>query len=598
MPIRQLLTYIASIGALFIAAEVAAADFMSTHLTYQHRLTSRDVAPLTDDAFGDQISLADGTVSFVQTDISLPTNSGMPVRLGRRTPTVTQRGAPAFSPFGEGWELDVPHMMATHDERSGWNAGGSTANRCTSANKIPVAYNGPWPDYHTTRVPPHLYWNGISIHLPGAGTEQMLNANSAQPMPQDGHTYVGTTKAGWRVRCLDALRRGSGEGFVVLTPDGKTYEFDWMELRNAPDLVLRNGLRDEYGESMDSWTLLTPRVDVFIFATKVTDRFGNWIKYTYDPIIPGRLLSIHSSDNADHAVTVRIDIEYVGDRAVRAKANGRTWTYGYSPDNKRLASITLPDASQWKFEGALRDPAVDVDNAGFYTNRCAEEVLNWTSAAATPRYPHTYKITHPSGATAEYAFRAIMHGTNNTPGECVATGDLSSLSFVTFGIPSASGRMSLERKTISGNSLETRIWQYTYFPSWSFEKHCGNGCPTTSRTQVATNDGVSREYTFGNDYYTNVGQLLKETVARDGAIYRQVSYAYVATSVGQPFPDNAGDIMAEASIAKFYGNPFTTKNRPPLSTSETVDSRRFTRTVDQFDARARPLRVTETNQAQ
>ncbi len=64
------------------------------------------ISALGADLFGDQVNLYSGTTEFVQTDVSLPGNFNIPVRVGRRF--VGGRDGKGGGLF-EDWDLDVPH---------------------------------------------------------------------------------------------------------------------------------------------------------------------------------------------------------------------------------------------------------------------------------------------------------------------------------------------------------------------------------------------------------------------------------------------------------------------------------------------------------
>ena len=151
-----------------------------------------------------------------------------------------------------------------------------------------------------------MYWKGVQINIPGYGQEQMLKLNAGQTLPTSGGPFYATTKSAWKVGCLPTVQNGVGEGFTVRLKDGVTYYFDWMVTRKAVDLT-DNGQTDAQGNGTDPWHLLAPLTDVYLFATKAVDRFGNTVTYSYDPAHPQRPTSIVSNDGA------RLDIQYNAD---------------------------------------------------------------------------------------------------------------------------------------------------------------------------------------------------------------------------------------------------------------------------------------------
>lgn len=88
------------------------------------RVSAADaIAPLGDSLFGDSTSYYTGTTTFSITDIDLPGNSSLPVRL-----TASEsKGLLATGLLGE-WELELPHLHGTFSEINGWQAGGPNPN--------------------------------------------------------------------------------------------------------------------------------------------------------------------------------------------------------------------------------------------------------------------------------------------------------------------------------------------------------------------------------------------------------------------------------------------------------------------------------------
>ena len=100
--------------------------------------------------------------------------------------------------------------------------------------------------------------------------------------PTAGGPYPLVTRNHWQIGCLPAIQNGAGQGFLAVSPEGVRYRFDWMATRQQAQL--RKG------------DAVLPRTDFFLMATEVTDRFGNWVRYTYDPNTPLNLTAIDSSD--------------------------------------------------------------------------------------------------------------------------------------------------------------------------------------------------------------------------------------------------------------------------------------------------------------
>jgi hypothetical protein len=77
------------------------------------------IAPLGDSIFGDQTSYYDGSTTFSVTDVDLPGNSALPVRISRMHRASDPQGFPTTGFLGE-WDLELPHVRGTYSRTAGW----------------------------------------------------------------------------------------------------------------------------------------------------------------------------------------------------------------------------------------------------------------------------------------------------------------------------------------------------------------------------------------------------------------------------------------------------------------------------------------------
>jgi YD repeat-containing protein len=592
--------YFAFLAFFMLLPQICQAQILSTHLTYDDEVKkARNFAALDDSLFGDKINLQDGSLSFTQDDVVVSTNSQLKLSFGRKAQFGSKYNRDtAFNILGDKWEPNIPYMMGTYDTRDGWNAG-TDGRRCSNGSTgsfAPKHRMGPYPNYYTQPIYPYMYWHGVNISIPGYGDEQLLYKDSAQTLPSDGKVYVGITKSTWAVSCIATIKNGTGEGFAVTLPDGITYYFDWIATRNAPDLA-DSGLVED--GSVTNVHLLAPLSDVFLYATKAVDRFGNTVTYTYDAVYPNRIKTIASNDGA------QITISYNATGQVSSVSTGsQTWQYAYTDLGlgfKSLSSVTLPDSTKWLYEFV---PGGVTSGTNFWGDACKQDPGSARGDIPPTTVLSSYAVTHPSGARGDFRFRSVYHGTNNTPGGCEAAGSVqTSLGYRTYGIPSAYIATSLYQKTISGNGISGKVWTYYYYPTWSFSYQCTNGCASTSQTTVETQDGVKRRYTFGNSYSSNMGQLLSETVEKNAVIQRTTNNTYLANATGQPFPNSAGYIPLglmstwgnQIGIVEQHCNPFLYLNRPMSSSTTTQDGVTFTTSINAFEQFARPTSITKSS---
>ena len=83
------------------------------------------------------------------------------------------------------------------------------------------------------------------------------------------------TKNFWAFACTSSTKNGyPGEGFVAISPKGEKYYFDWVVSRPYSALSKRYA---NYAHS----TARMGRLAVYFLVSRIEDRFGNWVSYTY-----------------------------------------------------------------------------------------------------------------------------------------------------------------------------------------------------------------------------------------------------------------------------------------------------------------------------
>lgn len=593
---------------LFLAVCVVlsvSANAASVLDNYNSRLKAAQVIePLGMEDFGQAVSLQDGSLSFSVTDISVPTN-GLPVTFGRRLNirafSVDELGGgTSFASMpATPWEMDVPYMSGTFEASygGGWGSANQSQpyNRCTNFGDVPTIFG--IGTFHQVVYTPKQYSSGVSISVPGRGTESVKQAHPGTQVPSDGRTYVGTTPSHWKIACLTTLKRGQGQGFRAVLPDGTIYHFDWLVTRQTGHVNDNTceGSNQNYYRSPDAsgrtfqgcWTqVAVPRVEAFLFATEMYDRFGNKTEYSFNPARPFELTSIKHNDESF------ITFSYSGGRLVSSTSFGRVWTYTYGGVNGSLTAVTQPDGSQWKYQ---------VDGALFGINwyhpmlvyqSCLLNLGTKTSAA-TPSAGETsfISITSPSGATARFDVRKLLHGTRQGLAGCYyqkTAGGGTTGPIVPY--PSVSQVASIYKLTVSGPGLDTYTRNYSYQPGWN--------PPYEATTTVSDSAGKTETYRFGG--YTKAhGKLLEHRVLSGSTLMSSVSYAYLLNNQGQNFPEHVG-IQFPPATGWFDG--YDSINVPLVERAISQDGKVFRWRVPQdcdgracFDAFVRPTKVERGN---
>ncbi|MCE7032886.1 hypothetical protein LY625_09725 [Lysobacter sp. GX 14042] len=527
--------------ALLMAYAAAAQEApLMPYQEYDKRIRSAEiVAPLKSDLFGEQISLHDGTTEFVVTDVDVPGNSGLPVRLTRRLRIDSKKEGENLGGFGI-WDIDVPYMYGIFDGRGKWNAAGNGSTKRCSTMWMPDIRH-PF-DYNEV-------WSGIKVHMPGGGDNEVLwIAATEQSVPTDGKTYNWGTRDKLRFSCKSSTSNGyGGEGFVAVDADGTRYTFDIGLERGAGIMEERTGGR-------------FARVAVYLMASRVEDRFGNWVSYSYDG---DRLSSITSSDGRT------ISLSYSTDgKITSATANGRTWTYGYSSAffGEGLASVTQPDGSKWDYTYSNNLWPVYLKPDFVNDSFCLEP--------DPPKSPDfTLTAGHPSGARGVFKFSHKRRWRQGVPRNCVIE-NIDGAIYSKLAIPNYYDVWAIQDKQISGPGTPALKWTY------------GNG------NGVVTNpDGSSVVHSYGNQFGVNSGRLLSTSVrSSSGTVLRSEVNTYVtdAEAASMPFPDGFGMLSAS-------DDPSLKVNRPLRRTVVSQQGQTFNNYVGQYDSLARPTQVTRSS---
>lgn len=559
---------------LCLGARAHASDDLGPYEEYEKKIkASQVVGPLKGDIFGESISLYNMSVSFYAADVDVPGNNGLPVAVGREFKVMNRRSVYAAKGFGD-WEIDTPRVYGEFRADIGWVIKGASPTARCSIPAIPdaamtigsVAYSA------------YDMWHGYYLHIPGAGEQELLVDNQTKtPRPTDGLARPWITKDGWRLGCLANTINYGGEGFLAISPAGVKYYFDYA-------IVTPIGGYEQAGTGNPA-----VRARVALAASRVEDRFGNWVTYSYTG---DKLSSIQSSDGR------AIALNYNGDLISSIQTNGQTWTYGYEfstayPSAQgayRLKTVTQPDGSQWTYSivsGNMlpkREPP-----AGGGASSCVYEPDLMDGAVSL-------QVTHPSGAVGMFAFDYRRQYRSHTPIiRCaLPTGQQPPNPYV----PNYSDNYVLTSKIVTGPGLAQQVWHY--LPGEGVTQFYKTGkatdpCPTCtpSKTAKVTNpDGTATAYEFGIMYGLNDGRLLSTTALdANGNTLSKTSNTYFADADvdAQPFPAEMGQSLLGIP------NPLTNVLRPLRSKVVQQNGVSHTWTANGFDAFARTLSVTRAS---
>ncbi len=427
-----------------------------------------NVTAETTDLLGEQIDLNSGSISFKQTDISLPGNSGLEVAI-RRTFRGKGGWGAGMADFSD-WNLDIPHIQTT----LGYFYASDSHN-----------YSGSWGDNQGCSGPlnpgytfdaykiyqDYQYWNGDTLNVPGHVNDKLLEPTSNLVADLGGNTagITRVTKSNWRIKCVARNVPGSPlgteqfEGFVAYAPNGTVYTFDELRLIADPKRPYRAGLD-------------LMKFQTYMMVSKVEDRFGNWVKYEYGS--DSQLTRIHANDGREIILSYGLTGDY-SYNITKVSANGRDWLYNYAgTDERTLMSVTRPDLRQWQFR---------LGNVGY-----KKPQSSGCSFGGADRTTYTGTITHPHGAVGTFSVKETLHGISNVD-RAKAYVDAKQV------IPTCVGHMSLQNKTLTGPGLSPMNWTYSYSSNvGSFDTD--NNTDDTKTTFVTAPDGSKTRHIYNRDW--------------------------------------------------------------------------------------------------
>ncbi|MFT5529146.1 MAG: hypothetical protein ACI9C0_000815 [Alteromonadaceae bacterium] len=382
-----------------------------------------DIEMLSTNLAGENISLADGGLSFSASDFSIPLNMAVNASISRSYSRLSGRNDRQASEFGD-WQLDLPRIESTYlqgDNRETPNHVPATA--CSQALE-PGGIKAAGNKY----VNQHEYWNGATLTIPGQGGGKLLaNYNSG---------FYGTTDN----MSVDCGEDSSGnEYFIVKTPKGLTYTLKQR--------------RTILGESIRRANRSAGRGLILYLVTNIEDRFGNKLNYQYQG---NGLLQYIKQTPKNGAQETLITLTYTNDRVKSITSFGKTWRYEYSGRN--LSKVIRPDDKFWHYEFPsflLYSPNIDLNSTNNITAaKDCDYVLNNGGTGLM-------RVTHPYGAVAEFDYALQVHGRTEVPAMDMRRVS-SSNNDPSYNVNSCYATLAVTNKRLTINNDVTYNWQYQF----------------------------------------------------------------------------------------------------------------------------------------
>ncbi|GAA0264612.1 hypothetical protein [Rhodanobacter caeni] len=462
---------------------------------------NEEVQPLGATPFGENVSLYNGSLSFEQTDISLP-GDGPTLQLSRSYHLREGKESESIDGAFSDWEIEIPRITtitAYQGNVSGWiTSRASSSARCSLFGAPPTVHQTGSVDWE-----PATWWTGYQLLIPGSGSQDLLSRASENTLSPNmsGKTFPIVTKQNWMIGCgvLTDNETDGGEGFLAIAPDGTKYTFNHLVYRWAPNMTRAAGSGPLSLQSV-SVQMLPPgedflrRREASMLVTKVEDRFGNTLTYSYDG---ANLSQIKASDGRLLTLSYVPGTSRISTATLQSSGASRVWSYQYGTDVYHvLNKVTLPDNTSWSFDMA-DFLASDMDPAGGTCSTPARlSTQTWTGS-----------ITHPSGLVGTFQVKGMIHGRSYVPRSCHGTGYDTPGS--TAAIPRFYYQLTLLQKTFSGAGVPAETWHYNYSPAnESWLQDCATSCVSTIWTDVVNPLGQATRYTFSNRFDATEGQLL------------------------------------------------------------------------------------------
>ncbi len=570
--------------------------------------------------FGDKHGLESGTLNFNVVDVSIPGNNRLDVEFRRALKATEPRGRYGNPNMAlADWEIALPRIESSYDEQTGWattDPARPTKN-CSIANKNFIA--SPPAVWSPDSFPVHAFWNAPKLHFPDGSGQLLVYNESVMPAPSTGGPYFWLTTGLDYVSCLSSLKNSGGataeeqkygrsEGYQVVRPDGTTYFFDWIALQKKTEsfssIAVYVGGGMSQGPTYTTSPVFMNQVTLAIYPTRIEDRFGNWVSYTYSNKSNEKihLDKIESSDGR------RINIAYANGRVDTVNVNGRVWSYLYgSPyaSDGWLSEVRNPDQSKWVYPNTSHPPFAPVIDR---LHGSCSLPSSWTGtqnpdATAGATVAGTiYRVISPSGAQGNFKLSAVMLGRSRVHRQCYVSGWTTEITgfptnIVEPAIYLGGWTLAMTEKKVSGPGLSDRVWKYHYQSDIGFAPELMDG---TVRAKVLNPEGSIDTYTYGNAYKVNEGLLLKVSRSNSGAIQRTQEFAYLVDAGSAAFPKRIG--YHPYSDSNEYSSVFL---RPKKSEATIQDGRKFLWEVSStcdvsaaapcFDTYGRPTRVVKSS---
>ncbi|AWB66964.1 hypothetical protein C2869_11175 [Saccharobesus litoralis] len=482
---------------------------------------------------GDRFDPATGSLSFYRPITTLSTNH-IPIQVGQ---VLKDR---------RGWLDDIPHIrtkviakQGIHDVREGQFWG---KDRCTQYNQsyneyvslmgtrryFRQDYSGPQAIQVPYEVPvnPSFIQDGLTMITPG-GNVQMLEhapAPSLYTFPNQTQQVFYTTKNNWRITCKNDIGDNKGEGFIATSPQGLTYHFDVLAYVDYP--VNHRSERkywhyykeDPQIQFEGIWVEDIPLQDAILYASKITDVYGNEINYTFTPSTEHTKRYSKVVISSDQGHEVSIDLTSTGMKGYRYTVDDREWTV--DPNG----TLMLPDKKSYWTSSGTNLHGYSSSFWGLHGDMEKEyycQGRNWVS-----------QVSHPNGTVVEFYFdsiRSFYQDTDHEENQTLDACESEVLHPLYMGGKGVRTYRLVKKRIISPvdnypNNRKTYTWEYDY----DYEYYTDS-------------EGVVRVSAYNNTVYNPNGSATEYIVNNDNS-----SWLYGHTTQINVYQDSQKNVLLES----------------------------------------------------
>lgn len=321
-----------------------------------------------------------------------------------------------------------------------------------------------------------------------------------------GGSPLMLTAQRWRAECLN------GTGLTVYSPDGVRYEMTRL-------FTEVGGPNPLYG-----W-----------YATRITDRSGNFATISYGPGSFAEITGVTTSDGRTVSFTY-LDSGLLSRRIRTISANGQTWAYDYvsvggtAPNVYRLTQVTRPDGTTWQY---AYNGFVGNDNANNY---------------------QLQRMTYPQGGAITYAYGFVVFDSIVNP--------------------------NVRSVVVASKSTTDGTWTFAYQPGNATNWGATTVTPPGSSGQIVYRH-IGPNYAQSGNVW-QIGLLMQKQV---GGVQTE-SYAWTSQTI------SAEDNKRVGTFSRYGDADY----RAPLLASRTIvrNGQTYSTTYSNFDGYGNPQTVAES----